>query len=91
MRISHQIGQKAKHNEGLSVPREKTGICLDARQTPIFNDIYLNFFLNGVLAIIHCCIPYIVFSYLLATHIIKKQQNFDSSSMLYLKRKFLNC
>ena len=31
IRVSHQIGQKARNSEELSVPREKTGICLEAR------------------------------------------------------------
>ena len=51
IRISHQIGQKARNSKGFSVPGRENGYCSDACQTLIFNDIYLiflNFFLNGV-------------------------------------------
>ena len=46
MRVSHQIGQKARHSEGFSVPGRENGYCLDARQTPILNDIYLIFLIS---------------------------------------------
>ena len=44
MRVSHQIEQKARNSDGFSVPGRENGYCLDTRQTPIFNDIYLIFF-----------------------------------------------
>ena len=92
MHVSHQI--EARNSEGFSVPGREHGYCLDVRQTPILNDIYLIFLLlfewcvsNHLLLYI----PHTLFSYLLAIYIIKKQQNFDSSSMRCLKRRFLNC
>ena len=41
IRVSHQIGQKARNSEGFSVPGRENGYCLDARQTLILNDNYL--------------------------------------------------
>ena len=46
MRVSHQIGQKVRNSEGFSVPDRENGYCLDARQTPILNDIYLIFLIS---------------------------------------------
>ena len=46
MRVSHQIGHKARNSEGFSVPGRENGYCLDARQTPIMNDIYLIFLIS---------------------------------------------
>ena len=85
MHVSHQIVQKAKNSDGLC--------CLDVRQTPILNDIYLIFLFlfEWCVRNHYCCIPHTLLFYLLAIYILKKQRNFDSSSMRCLKRRFLNC
>ena len=46
MHVSHYIGQKARNSEGFSVPGRENGYCLDARQMPILNDIYLIFLIS---------------------------------------------